>query len=521
MSKISIIQESLDSILQKNYNNTSLDVSCVFFNGEFQLLSTLPIQDTESSSGSLTIQQINEAIQNVQCYGTTNFDKIQDALNILSEFENSKRLIKLIASDGFYSSSILGHNMNEYTLENFFDLSIGVGNTHLDYDKDFLEKIGMKFIHGTDNRLIIDNVRKILYIDDEDTDDDEEENTVEILIPPNLNFISFQEFTKDTIEMSLLENIENADINSYTLQYGQTQTTFTLNRLEIIENCENAHIIIVIDISGSMQDYLLPNNHDEISSDSLMFMLLKSDLTDYTSLKVKKNTDIKFMFSDYNSSQTIFIKNNNIIKKIILEEIVSIDLMNDKVFDICKELKQINELIDHDLSVTWISELYYNNQEIDSKLASYIKDKYSNILNAKEKHFNKLMYETSPPNINRLVNIEMKDDTQEIFLCLICCHNKRNIVLSCHHIVMCDSCAKQMTIQSFKCPICREVTNKIKKCRYVFQNLQCIGTNCNNRISILFNKCNHIYYCSRCYDENNKSCICGLPIESYCSVIFA
>lgn len=498
MSKIEIIQNAIDEILRSNYGNNNLDVSCILFNGEYKLMSTLPIKETLSSTGKMTIEEINQSIQTVECYGSTDFNKIMEALSTLSEAKNDKDEIRIIASDGFYT----GYNttLNSF-LESYFNLSIGVGNSNFDFDKAFLEKIAIFFVHGNSSDIITQSINNCLNI---------KENFF-LYLPENINYICSNGVVEDHNEyIPLIEStMDSLDTFNTELIQGELQITCKIN---FKKRSDNVHLILVIDISGSMQDILLETSNSSIEN---KFKICKTKRLTKINIISDKTELILF---DNCLPIKLFIEKNDLISEIaIINTPISPEgLFYDTLLSICQEIEQINLLENNDIKVKWIADLYNTSTMINNDFENYLKDIYNTALNSKEKNYFKLLHDTKFEINNKSRNTEMKE--KDASICLICCVNKRNVVLSCFHIVMCDSCTKKLPYNEIKCPICREKSQWIKQCRYLFNNLKCI--NCDNKISIMFYNCNHIYYCNDCYTTEIKECLCGLPIDSYSYIIF-
>ena len=560
MSRIATVQKALENILA-HLNEKNSDVSVVFFNHSYKVISTLPIID-ESVKGSLSVKQIIEYINTIVCFGSTEFSQIKKAIGKLEKVcakEKWENTISFIASDG-HQTAITSLNTIEEDLNNFFDYSVGIGNHETDFDKFFLEKISKNFVFGKS----VESINKALYTVLESIRTTAKNiDEIHMYIPPHIKVYSLCDNDVINIDSDIISefNVVDNNINDIVdFIWIKENKNYVLTfkdklNLENVDKKKYVHLILVIDISSSMEEpldlyssYLSPTSfidygdtHEVMQSMALVqdFMWKRitfknfiniylyctfNPLPDY--ILVEYNQELYKLICTNIKSDTELVKLFSFFNKIsfLLDDFSVENTREDKI----NILDNLFTFIKNDPDASTIIENIKINfplyNHIIENLITHINVLYFTFLTKKEITFFNLLHEKKDLNYDNTLTVN-EDITLKIdpHLCIICFKNTRNILLSCGHISMCQICTIHMiNYNTLSCPICRTETEFIKKISPYNENLKCITLNCNNQISILYEPCYHIYYCVNCFLKAEENmCLCGKKTSGIYSVQFS
>ena len=517
MTKMNIIRECLSKMYEQLKGH---DLTCVLFNNSFEILTTFPYYENNIQvKGGLTTTKIIEKILDVKCNGTTDFTQILSAIEIIKHFVSTER-VSIILSDGHHTNYSNSVDNVKSSLSGYFDYSIGLGDTEADFDKELLSILGKNFLFGRNEDFVLKLFEDLVNVKASD-------NWYEILVPPQLNeFVVYGSVAEEEVD-SIEVNVQTEDeFISTTWLKGETQVSCQVSLAEKPAPPKVYHFIMVIDISASMNEYFQNQGFMQ-----LPFMKLKKTSFNFISEpsqwhKFKCSSTVQLIFSQPPVS-SFFVNQGSSTQK------VNIDVPNttiegikfDKVFEYsllvnnlsCYEGQHIKNMFIYDLYQTIKQE---EEDPIYKDIKEYVESLYVTNLSIGEKKFLSNI-EKDKDMILCIKNKEVEKFNSEKIdqdICLLCFKDKRTIVLSCYHVVMCQICASRL-IESidFKCPICRLKTKWIKKVRYV--SLKCLS--CDNKVSVVHQHCNHAFYCSACLDMEDRFCHCGCEILSTFEVIFS
>ena len=561
MSRIATVQKALEGLLT-HLNTTNIDISVVFFNHTHKVITTLPIIE-QGIVGNLSTEEIINHINTTPCFGSTEFSQIKTAINKIKKncpIEKWNNTLSFITSDGQQTTIVSpDSSIEEDDLTNFFDYSVGIGNQETDFDKPFLIKISKNFVFGKSSEIINKSIYNIL---ENIRATSKKIDELHVYIPPHIKVSSLCDKTIINVDADIMmEEMQNIvevepkeivdfvwiqDENNYTFAFKVNMNEDEINKKKYV------HLIFVIDISSSMDEsldlystYLHPIEYgesiDTIQTIELIHDFLWKRLTfrnffnnylyltlisfpDYVLIEYNKklvkvkcgnydsDAQLKKLFSFFNKISQVL---NDFNMKSSREEKVNI---LDTLFTYIKEDNVISGII-VDIDANYPSYSY-----IMKNFTKEINSLYFTFLTRKEITFFNLLHEKIDFYYdNSLVVHEDVQNKIDPHLCLICYKNSRNILLSCSHISMCQSCTTQsINYSTLSCPICRAESSFIKKINPFSENLKCISLNCNNQISILYDNCYHIYYCIDCFlNAEENICLCGNKTSGIYSVQFS
>lgn len=557
MSRIATVQKSLESVCQ-HLNDLNTDVSVVFFNHEYKIFTTLKATDDTVLSGNLSIKDIISKINNINCFGSTEFTQIKTAIQKikkLSKPEEWENTVSFITSDG--QQTALSTMEVEDDLSNFFDYSVGIGNHETDFDKEFLERISKNFVFGKNPELINKTIHNVLNNIREPLN---KEHEIHMYVQPNIKFSTLCEHVLINIDTDIMDdsihdakdNIE--DIIDFRLVKDNDSTIFTFkDNFNLNKKEEYAHLIFVIDISSSMDEpfnlYNEFNSNEEIYIDYDDSQIEIKNTTNFMWKRITfKNFINNYLYCSLEPKpEYIFIEYNLVLYKVKLDNYI-IDTKLEKVFNFFNKISMVLDTFSNEVSrnkkITILDNLFTNikndtcvldmidnidrnyplyNHVIES-ITKQINILYFTFLTTKESTFFNLLHEKNDHNYdNSIVITDTVINKKDQHYCIICYKNVRNILLSCGHVVTCQSCTIYMiNYNTLNCPICRKETSFIKKLSPYTETLKCLSKNCNNQISILYEPCYHIYYCNNCfYKAEENYCICGVKTNGIYSIQFS
>lgn len=486
MSKILNIRNSIKKI---KIHLQSHDVSCMFFNNDCSLFTTLEQNVGEPNNYFITHQELFKKIQSIRCSSITDFNKIAQCLEKLENIKSydSSNTISIIVSDGHHTIDT-EKNVEEIKdlLYDKFDYSIGIGT---EFDSNLLSTVAKNFLGKNDNNLFnflfhsLDNIK--------------------VEIPKNTFFVSSSKFTE---QMSSPDQISMAQ----SVETSLTCSKHSYTNLIFDSNHERKHYLFIIDISGSMDDSiyscLISSNRDENSFFYNKFtedkvLLMESDEVDLYLSNDSNDANEDFeIYKKYNYSY------NNI----------------DEIFITCKTFFYLNPSSTQEK----LEQLYLLNHNLyrDENLKNFVRSNYNSLLSYSERKMNNLLHEriSHPIMDNRCVQINDIDFENR---CSICLQNTKNILFSCHHVTCCFECVLKLLepLEYPSCPICRERIMWLRHCiPYDSNNLSC--KSCEINMGDLYQDgCNHILFCSQCCDINEyKLCnLCNRKINLITKVHFS
>lgn len=486
------------------------DITCVFFNASYEIISTLSGDDTANKTNNFSKNDIIERIHDVKCNGSTDFNQIIRAIEELPK--SNKKVVSLIASDGYHTNYNSDTINVRVALSQYFDYAIGIGNAETDFDKTLLTQISKKFIFGHNKKVITNILSELINI----TYDDK----YSVIIPPQTKFVCL-----DKIEIEHFDEfVPYEDVSSIVSPSwicGNTQACLELDKINIhYTETETFHFLIVIDISASMDDFLDNTIVPYRNKDFFTFYNTKAE---WYKLTTSDKANIIFYET---VPENVYITSGNKMQQIKFEpcNVSEQGEKYDRFLAFCSDIVLALSYVDTTIQNQFLAEIYNSFEEEDKlflPLKEYIQELHDSRLSQGEKKYNKFIKKNRVlhPN-NNSKSIETCEGLIEPHLCIICFKNKRNVALNCYHISLCYVCATTMLNNGeLKCPICRKTVSWLKQCRYINNNLKCLE--CNNKISVLHQKCNHVFYCSTCFDEKKpKTCECGVDIESTLNVMF-
>jgi len=530
MSKIGVIKETLENVLN-SIDSKNINVTCIFFNNEYNIATTLDIESSYRVKAKLSITELIQSIRKIRCNGYTDFDQISIALDKIP-LTNDK-VISIIATDGYHTSYL--HNTEEIAIrfENYFDLSIGIGHTDDDFDKVLVQYISKDFVFASNTSIVQESIYKYIgYIENNQS------QLFHFLFPPESELMVLDSFSKEYIDEPVLN--EN-DIKNNKIVYSWVSSPdykicevfMKSNKLEVKEAI---HLIIVLDISGSMDDFLA--NGNEIIS-------LKEDITSENTIKLIKTKNKWLKLNILKSDEKLFFIFNNEFNKnfYFCSDTESTQIMCSQQLDIneitnyssnlvsvCFDLINYKKLNNRDVQIQWLNTTYnclLNQTEIlyrefYNKIISKIKFLYYNDLNLHERKYFELLNVNKDISIIEVPKLELNNKEVEQSLCTVCYKNNRNVFFDCYHLVLCFECVLILSkMDLIKCPICRKDANWISRVRYINKDFSCMTNNCDYKANVCFYDCNHLYYCSKCYLDNNiTECLCGLNVNKACHIMF-
>lgn len=513
MSKINIIRDAFESLADFLEGN---DVTCVFFNNLFEIMTTLPIENTPQVVGNIPVHEIVDKIRKVRCCGTTDFNQVAVALEKINEFSSEKREVSFICSDGYHTNFSNDTNTLRQNLEGYFDYALGLGNSDTEFDKELLMRISKQFVfgrHGSAFKKILAQVEEISTINEE---------SACFYIPPGNEIIVFNSPVVDNV--NFVEPTQcNFDIH-YNYDVGLKQSIIQLGNYTQYTSHAPKHYIFVIDISASMDEHLLsgdqvltlPTSHSPIKrlENTEMWTRISCQLDKHRTLMIGGQVN-----------GTIYINIGENFAKLVPNNINYKINSWDKVYEYFNSLENANVFEDKHFQSRSIHDDYSAfkkddmSEQAKSILQSHFEMQMSQITNGDKRTFSNI--EKNKNHKPRSIEFEVQEvDSLEPETCLICCVNKRNIVFNCFHVAVCSACTSTMlSTLEIKCPVCRKRVSWMKTCRYI--NMKCLTLGCNNKISTYHNPCGHIYYCNTCSEVlQQSSCLCNNEIESTFQIVF-
>jgi hypothetical protein len=525
MTKIGIVKEALKKVRHLLKGN---DVSCILFNNTYEILTTLENKNNFHIQSSLTVDEIIEKVSSLHCSGCTDFNQIKIALQKLSECdsEQNKRL-SVVLSDGYHTNFIADNENISEELENTFDYSVGIGNHDSDFDKELLKSVAKQFTFGSNEYIIIDLLQNILI---EPTVVSQKD--VSVIIPPCISFISFLH-----TNAYVLTHLDDAlpEETKIPIRHGNNYRTVILgsSEKETEKPKDKMHFIFTVDVSASMEESLNNNisglqlTYGSNSSNLEPKKIFFSNENIYTILNFRPDIRPLIIFTE-ESTEHIFTLQDDKLTLITFE---SQEDHNKEMEDLVVSILEFEALKDYHFD----DKMYNNflaNMFYEASLSYNAESEYFGVwfkvlqefvnksLTPVERKFYKLFY--SSPTMITTVNTTDEEIDNEAHLCIVCCKNQRNTLFKCMHVTMCSMCAQTLTNNStLKCIVCRANTTWLKQCRFIHQNLRCITSDCQKKVSVMFSPCNHVVYCQTCFQSSNIiHCVCGRFIESHFNVIF-
>jgi hypothetical protein len=358
MSKIGVIKETLENVFS-SIDSKNINITCIFFNNEYHIATTLDMDSSYRIKTRLSITDMIQSIRKIKCNGYTDFDQISTALEKIP-LTNDK-MISIIATDGYHTSYL--HNTDEIGVrfENFFDLSIGIGHTTEDFDKVLVQYISKDFIFGSCSTIVQSAIYG--YIGHVENN---KSKLFHFLFPPNTDLLLLDSFKKEYIEEPKFDNsITKNNKILYSWSEGNTinlcQVLMKTNKLEVKEPI---HLIFVIDVSGSMDDYLAEGNEivtiktDINLEDSIHNIKTKNKWIKLNILKPDENLffifNNKFKGSFYLCSDTDYTE----ITTPESLEIDEIGKYSDSLVEICYDLINYKKLKNRDVQSQWLNNTY-------------------------------------------------------------------------------------------------------------------------------------------------------------------
>lgn len=481
MSKIYNIRNSFRRI--KNYLSIH-DFTCILFNNESKIYSTLKTSDEFSTNHDEILQKI----LSIRCSSITDFAKIQTSMDKLETLVNydSSNIISIIISDGYHTIEN-DKSVNEIKQIFFkkFNYSIGIGN---DFDSNLLSEISENFIIQNNNHLFD-------FLFDVDT-------ITKCKIPKSKFFVSNKKYN------ILSANDEEEDKRHlYKTEYSEKNMKYTfLNHLQEDSNIIKKHFVFIIDISGSMDDSI----YDSLLTNDKEDFLFYYDRFDEDTIITSSEDDFQIFVENDSNHQVEIYKNYNQYYNPI-----------DEILYTCKSLFNI-----HINDMNRLEKLFKMNHNLyrNENLKQFVKYKYNSLLSFAEKKMNTLLHENITVTYMDSNIIPIHEVCNEN-ICSICLINTKNILFSCHHVACCFDCVLKLLepLETPSCPICRQ---NITWLRHIINpnvnNLSCIQCNVNLG-DIYQNPCNHILYCIKCCNiEDYKYCtICNKKIDILTKIYFS
>ena len=467
MSKIYRVRKAFHKIYPHIKNH---EISCIFFNNDLKILSTLP--DFEYTVDHSILYH---TVQNIKCSSITNFSKIIEGLEEIDKLECKLETTSIIISDGYHTvDDETNISLQEITqrLRKRFDHSIGLGN---EVDKDLLEKLS-KNSHEVQNEFMFSFLNIDFFSN---------ENNF-IHIPENTFFVSLQEYRQSEIT-------ETRDNKTFQVtENGSLQDTFQYTENIVPIDGEKKHYIFVIDISGSMDDTfnsrLLEDFYQEIN------------------YFYQKTNNVPLQLSFYDEQPMIMIEKQK-------QESVS-STTHDEIFTTCKEIHEMENGNCDDIS----EKMYeiFNRQYENSTLRKFIKKKYNELVSPTKQKLLKLFHSVLVPQDNNHFPSSSYEPDME--LCPLCFIKPRTILFSCSHLVCCLDCIEKMIeLNKLQCPLCRTEIQWLRKCQFVNNSIKC--TDCENTVNIFQHPCQHVVSCFLCHMEDTTCRICHMEITKKIKII--
>ncbi len=481
MSKILNIRNSLKRIKHYLFMH---DFTCILFNNDSKIYSTLKTSDDFSTSHD----EILKKIYSIRCSSITDFSKIETSINKLETLVNydSSKVISVIVSDGYHTID------NDKTVEEIkniffkkFNYSIGIGN---EFDSNLLSSMSEHFIIQNNSHLFdfLFNLNMI----------------TRIKIPKSTFFVSNKKYT--IVEDQTMEE-DKCHYRKTEKSEKNIKQTF-MNQVMEDSNHVKKHFVFIIDISGSMDesiyDCLLTNDRED-------FIFYYDEFENDTLISCSEDDFQIFLENDSNHHVEIY-KNYNLNYNPI-----------DEVLYTCKSLYNVQKD-----DANRLEKLFKMNHNLyrNEKLKRFVNHKYNSLLTFAEKKMNTLLHETITITYMDSNIIPIHEVSNEN-ICSICMTQTRNILFSCHHVACCFDCVLKLLepLDPPSCPICRQNITWLRHIIYPNTNrLSCIQ--CNVNLSDIYqNPCNHILYCTKCCNvDDYKFCsICNKKIDVLTKIYFS
>lgn len=512
MTKIRNVQNSFEKIESELKTH---EISIIFFNNYSHFVTTLNGDESTKQH-----EDIFKYFKNIKCSSITDFSCILSSLNKLKELELDKKCldktISIILTDGHHT---VDHNMSlekvTFALKKKFDYGIGLGD---DYDHDLLHNISKNIIIP-DNK---ENIFNFLFNKNDFFHFQLEPNNFYIFD----NMISFiddniinNEISNESMEnskQSIQICSENDDYKLFELKKTLTKTNHTENEKEKL------HYLFVVDISGSMDDFLFSDSHSQTNS--------TPDKTLFNYFHWPKNNKPKYI--------QILNKTNKLLSNIYLSDKIDQKL---KSFDISQMKDEFHSLEDEFFYTCFYLfclktkphqkvQIWYRILKINYKndiLKDFVENEYNTLLSIGEQRMNVFLnvkIDSNKENVNFTIIEDNK--AEDIKKCSICFSKNKRVLFSCGHFALCFKCTVEILNNtkdhmSLSCPICRDNIRYIRK--IIFPNINDIHCiKCKTSIANVFqDTCCHTIYCSKCIDTNNKFCdVCHSFISFYKSFHF-
>jgi hypothetical protein len=463
MSKIYKVRKAFHKIfpLLKNH-----EVSCIFFNNDVKILSTL-----DGYEYNVDHSLLYQSVQNIKCSSITNFAKIIEGLKEIDSVNSNLKQVSVVISDGHHTvddETNISLDTIESILEKRFDHAIGLGN---EFDRNLMQKIGKTF-HETQTDNMFNFLQQDLYQDHRNY----------IILPPDTFFVSCSEFKKIEDYNSLENNTEDIEC----VERGRCQDSFILKERQPRQEGEKKHYVFVIDISGSMDDCFLSRVVESYYQDANFF---------YHKTKGKR-TCIQF----FDDRPLISIKK--------LENSMYVENINDSIIKTCFIFYEMENDVEKD-----IIKLYslYNKVFDNFQFQRFVKKKYKNLLSNGQQYLLNLIHEEITP-INNW-NTETTLYEKDLELCPICVSNNRNVVLSCSHMISCINCIEKLLDgMKHECPICRTPITWLRLCKFPNDTFKCIECE-TNTINVLNIHSGKAEYCTLCFEKNHEKADSSISIK--------
>lgn len=468
MSKIYKVRKAFQKIFSHLKNH---EVSCIFFNNDVKILSTLAGYEHQVEHSILY-----HTIQNIKCSSITNFAKIIEGLKEIDAVDTELERISVVISDGHHTvddETNISLSTITSVLEKQFDHAIGLGN---EYDRQLLEKIGKNF-HETQTENMFNFLNCDFFENSENF----------IVLPPDSFFVSFSEYKKVACDDMISDNTENIEC----MERGVYQNTYKLNAVERVPNDTKKHYVFVVDISGSMDDCFLSRVVESYYHDANYFY----DKTPPTEPTCIRFYDENPVVSVMKYSKNMYVQANN-----------------DEIIKTCFSLFNAEKSIEYDLEKLYkIANTVFKNQ----KFQRFVKKKYNQLLTPGQQYLLNLLHEPIVSSSKRYRESYIYDDS-ELEICPICLNRHRKVLFSCFHLVSCMECVQQLlTSNKHECPICREPIKWLRECKFVSGSMRC--TDCKkNCLNVLHLPCNHASLCTTCFEKEERLICteCEIPVDS-------
>ena len=542
MSKIQLVKEAIVNTF-KLLNIEQFDLTCVFFNHNVSVCSTLRTLQSESLALSrrheyenidLSHSEVYTHILNINCNGTPDFCKVATHFRHITQQRECD--ISIIASDGNHTTCVPGNPANiECELEKTFDYAIGIGKDASDFDRDFLMRISKTFLHGSSSQSIHQSFTQItthilkVFTNNKPVEQSAVEQSVveqspSFLLPANTPLLTFYPIRV----LHEKNNTEQKAWNKSLISVNHGVSYYAIpSKNSALTTINKKHILLVLDISASMEEWLSPDDDD-----------MEPYYTDDGSQVYTEDT----MNLLYQFNQHVYIcpdigEHDLFYAYIPTESTNTIDLLNDDEPELVIKLHHIHELIlstlmsNHEYMKKDVLQSVYHIllQDDTHDMLRHIRSRLLSVMNSFLKPYDRKIHtffncatsHTASFSLDCLQASENDPNSAITSLCIICYKNRRNIIFECGHVVMCFSCFEQFIIskQNLVCPYCRKEIQWTRRCRFVTEDMKCITDHCPNSVNIFCCDCHHVCFCSECI-RHTKECVCGITPTAFMPVRF-